>query len=85
MKLGELRDAIAQVLDSDTAMIPLREDAEVVVEGDDAWLRAEVVAATFLRGRWTLLIRTAEPGDVMWMDSGNSSNEKGDAHEPVWR
>lgn len=66
MKLGDLRNALSAAMDAD-ALIPLREDAEVVIESGDHWLRAELVSATFLRGRWTLLIHTAKPGDPMWL------------------
>ena len=65
MKLSELQDGISAVMAAD-APLRLREDAEVVIESGNAWLRAEELAVTFLRGRWTLLIRVNEPGDPMW-------------------
>lgn len=69
MNLGELRKLIGSVTDPESGqLVHLGEDAEVVVEGDGCWLRAEDVAATFLRGRWTFLIRTARRGDPMWAD-----------------
>jgi hypothetical protein len=70
MKLGELREAIVQVMElgTDALNIKLSENAEVVVAGDDCWLRVTSVGATFLRGRWTLLLGTVERGAPMWDD-----------------
>lgn len=70
MKLGELREAIVKVMElgTDALNLKLPEHAEVVVAGDDCWLRVTSVSATFLRGRWTLLLETVEPNAPMWDD-----------------
>ncbi len=70
MKLGELREAIVKVMElgTDVLDIKLPEHAEVVVAGEGCWLRVTSVGATFLRGRWTLLLETVEPNAPMWED-----------------
>jgi hypothetical protein len=70
VKLGELRESIVQVMElgTDNLNIKLSENAEVVVASEECWLRVTSVSATFLRGRWTLLLGTVERGAPMWDD-----------------